>query len=164
MDIAVLTATTITHVTPMRIAIFSKFLYLRGNFQRNATLSIMARHNNKTKQPDTNYGGSDNENGGKGLLRPVTSPVIPHFSNIIEEFEGFGDKLEIKLKQSCLRQQLERDPAIKKGKDFWGNYSLHWILAEAFQDTKTGKIVKEYRKNCGDSGYHVARSLKNYYR
>ena len=100
--IAILTATTINHVTAMRIVVFSKFLYLRGNFQRNATLSLIARHNNKTKQPDTNGGRSEDDNSGKGLIRPVTSPVVPHFYNIIEEFEGFWDQLEIKLKQSCL--------------------------------------------------------------
>ena len=49
VDIAILTDTNITHVTAMRIAVFSKFLYMRGNFQRNTTLSLMARHNNKTK-------------------------------------------------------------------------------------------------------------------
>ena len=47
VDIAILTATTITHVTAMRIAIFSKFLYLWGDLQRNATLSLMARHISK---------------------------------------------------------------------------------------------------------------------
>ena len=95
VDISILTATTITHVTAMRIAIFFKFLYLRGNLQRNTTLSLMARHNNKTKQPDTNDGGSDNDNSGKGLPRPGTYPVIPHFSNIIEEFEGFWINLKL---------------------------------------------------------------------
>ena len=93
VDIAIFTATTITHVTAMMIAIFSKFLYLQGNFQRNATLSIMARHNNKTKQPDTNNGGSEDDNSVKVLLQTGTSPIIPHLSNIIEEFEGFWDKL-----------------------------------------------------------------------
>ena len=58
VDISILTTITITHVTAVRIAIFSKFLYLRINFQRIATLSLMARHNNKTKQPDANDGGS----------------------------------------------------------------------------------------------------------
>ena len=89
VNIAILTATTITHVTATRIAKFSKFLYLRGNLQRNATLSIMARHNNTNKQPYINDGGSDDDNSRKGFLRPGTSPVIPHFSNIIEKFEGF---------------------------------------------------------------------------
>ena len=79
----------------------------------------MAIHNNKTKQPDTNNGGSDGDNSGKGLRLPGTSPFIPHFSNNIEEFELFWAKLEIKLKQSCLGQHLERAPTIKKGKDFW---------------------------------------------
>ena len=164
VDIAIFTATTITHVTAMMIAIFSKFLYLQGNFQWNATLSLMARHNNKTKQLDTNDGGSNDNNSGKGLLQTDKSPVIPHFFNIIEEFEGFWDQLEIKLKQSCLRQQLERDPASKKGKAFWGNYSLHWILDGEFQDTDAEHIVKEPCKNYGERGYHVSRSLKNYYR
>ena len=59
VDIAILNVTTITHVTAMRIAIFYNFLYLWGNFQRNSKLSLMERHNNKTKQPGTNYGGSD---------------------------------------------------------------------------------------------------------
>ena len=53
----------------------------------------MARHNNKTKQPDINDGGYDDDNIGKGFLKPGTSPVIPHFSNIVGEFEGFWDKL-----------------------------------------------------------------------
>ena len=74
------------------------------------------------------------------------------------------DKLEIKLKQSCLGQHLERAPTNKKGKSFQENTSLRWILAEAFQDTDAKHIVKEFRKNYGESGYHVARSLKNYYR
>ena len=125
VDIAIFNATTITHVTAMRIAIFSKFLYLRRNFQRNATLYLMVRHNNKTKQPDTNEGGSDNDSSGRGFLRPGTSPIIPHFSNIIEKFEDFRVKLEIKLKQSCLGKHLERDPTSKKGKAFRRNYSLH---------------------------------------
>ena len=59
---------------------------------------------------------------------------------------------------------MERDPTSKKGKSFRGNYSLHWILAEAFQDPDAEHIVKESRKNYWLSGYHVARSLKNYYR
>ena len=42
VDIAVLTANTITHATTMRIAIFNKFLYLRGDFRINATLPLMA--------------------------------------------------------------------------------------------------------------------------
>ena len=49
VDIDRFTATTITHVTTMRIAIFSKFIYLRGNLQSNATLSLRARHNNKNE-------------------------------------------------------------------------------------------------------------------
>ena len=56
------------------------------------------------------------------------------------------------------------DTTSKKGKAFRGNYYLHWILAEAFQDIDAEHIVKESRKNYGESGYHVARSLKNYYR
>ena len=80
VDIVIFNATTVSHVTTMRIAVFSKFLYLRGNFQSNTTLSIMTRHNNKTKQLDTNDSRSDDDKGGKGFLRPGTSPVIPHFS------------------------------------------------------------------------------------
>ena len=118
VDIVIMTSTTITHATVTRIAIFTKFLYLRGYFKRNATLPLMARHNNKTKQPDTNDGGSEDDNSGKGLLRPGTSPIIPHFSNNIEEFEAFWAKLEIKLKQSCLGQHMERAPTNKKGKSF----------------------------------------------
>ena len=80
-----LTATTITHATAMRIAIFTRFLYLRGDFKGNTTLPLMARHNNKTKQPDANDGGSEDDNNGKGLLLAGTSPIIPHLSNNIEE-------------------------------------------------------------------------------
>ena len=118
VDIAMMTATIITHATAMRIAIFTKFLYLRGYFKRNATLPLTARHNNKIKQPDTNDGESEDDNNVKGLLRPGTSPIIPHFSNNVEEFEAFWAKLEIKLKQSCLGQHLERAPINKKGKSF----------------------------------------------
>ena len=116
------------------------------------------------KKLDTNDSGSNNDNSGKGLLQPGTPPIIPNFSNIIEEFEGFWDKLEIKLKQSYLGQNLERAPSSKRGKSFRGIYSLHWILAEAFQDTNAEHIVKESHNNYGESGYHEARSLKNYYR
>ena len=42
VDIVMLTATNITHATAMRMAIFTKFLYLRGDFKRNATLTLMA--------------------------------------------------------------------------------------------------------------------------
>ena len=84
VDISMLTATIITHATMMRIAIFSKFIYLRGYFKSNATLPLMAQHNNKAKHPDTNYGGSEYDNSGKGLLRPGTSPIIPYLSNNIE--------------------------------------------------------------------------------
>ena len=66
--IEMMTATNITHATAMRMAIFTKFLYLRGDFKRNATLPLMARHNNKTKQPDNNDGGSEDDNSVKGLL------------------------------------------------------------------------------------------------
>ena len=120
-----LTAPTITHATVMRIAIFTKFLYLRGDFKSNATLPPMARHNSKTKQPDTNDGVSEDDNSGNVLLRPGTSPIIPYFSNSIEEFEAFWAKLEIKLKQSCLGQHLERAPTSKKGKSFQEYTSLH---------------------------------------
>ena len=58
---------------------------------------------------------------------------------------------------------MDRDPTRKKGKDFQVNYSLNWILSKAFQDTDAEHIVKESRKNYLESGYHVARSLKNYY-
>ena len=58
---------------------------------------------------------------------------------------------------------MDRDPTRKKGKDFQVNYSLNWILSKAFQDTDAEHIVKESRKNYWESGYHVARSLKNYY-
>ena len=88
VDISTLTATTITYATAMRITIFPKFLYLWGDFKSNATLPLMTRHNNKTKHPDTNDGGSDNDNRGKGLLRPGTSPIIPNLYNIIVEFEA----------------------------------------------------------------------------
>ena len=44
----------------------------------------MERHNNKTKQPDTNDCGSDDDNSGKGFLQPGTYPVIPPLSNIKE--------------------------------------------------------------------------------
>ena len=164
VDIVILTSTTITHATVTRIAIFTKFLYLRGYFKRNATLTLMARHNNNKKQPDTNDGGSEDNNSGKGLLRPGNSPIIPHFSNNIEEFEAFWAKLEIKLKQSCLGQHLERATTNKKGKYFQENTSLHWILAEAFQDTDAEHVVKDSYNNYGESGYHLAINLKNYYR
>ena len=42
--------------------------------------------------------------------------------------------------------------------------SLHWILAEAFQDTDAEYVVKDSCTNYGESGYHVARYLKDYYR
>ena len=142
VDISILTSTTITHVTAIRIDICSKFLYLQGNYQRNTTISLLERHNNKTKQPDTNDSGSDDDNIRKWLLWPGTFPVIPHFSNIVEEFEGFWDKLEIKLKQSCLWQHLEKAPTSNKGKDFQENYSLHWILSKSFQDTDDEHTVK----------------------
>ena len=116
--IAMLAAATITHATGIRIEIFTKFLYLQVDFKRNATLPLMARHNNNTKKTDTNEGGSEDDNSGKGLLRPGTSPIIPHLSNNIEEFEAFWAKLEIKIKQSCLGQHLERAPTNKKGKYF----------------------------------------------
>ena len=132
--------------------------------QSNVTLSLMVIQNNKTKQPDTNDCGSEDDSNGKGLLRPVTSPVIPHLSNIIEKFEGFWARLEIKLRQSCIGQHLERDTTSKQGKAFLENYSLHWTLAEAFQDIDDEHIVKEPRKNYGESGYHAARSLNSYYR
>ena len=45
LEIAVLNATTITDVTATRIMIFSKFLYVRRNFKRKATLFLMARQN-----------------------------------------------------------------------------------------------------------------------
>ena len=38
------------------------------------------------------------------------------------------------------------------------------ILAKVFQDTDAEHIVKEPCKNYGERGYHVSRSLKNYYR
>ena len=50
VDIAILTSTTITHATAMRIEIFSKFLYLRRDFKRNATLPLIARYNNNLKK------------------------------------------------------------------------------------------------------------------
>ena len=81
-----------------------------------------------------------------------------------EELEAFWDKLEIKLKQSCLGQHLERAPTNKKGKYFQENTSLHRILAKVFQDTDAENVVKDSRKNYWESGYHVAISLKNYYR
>ena len=84
VDIAMLAATTITHATATRIGIFTKFLYLRGYFKRNVTLPLMARHKNSTKQPDTNESGYEDDNSGKGLLQPGTSPIIPHLSNNIE--------------------------------------------------------------------------------
>ena len=49
-------------------------------------------------------------------------------------------------------------------KIFSGYTSLHWILAEAFQDTDAEHVVKDSCKNYGESGYHVSRSLNNYYR
>ena len=91
VEIAMLTTTTITHATATRIETFGKFLYLRGYFKRNDTLPLMVQHNNKTKKPDTNDGGSEDDNSDKGLLRPGTPPIIPHFSNNIEEFEAFWD-------------------------------------------------------------------------
>ena len=57
VEISMLTAANINHATATRIAIFAKFLYLRGDFKRNATLPLMVRHNNKMKHPDTNDGG-----------------------------------------------------------------------------------------------------------
>ena len=99
VSIVMLTGTTTPHATAMRIAIFAKFLYLLGYFKRNSTLPLVAPHNNKTKHPDTNDGVSEDDNSGKGLLLPYTSPIIPHSSNNIEEFEAFWDKLEIKLKK-----------------------------------------------------------------
>ena len=121
----------------------------------------MLRHNNKTKQPDTNDGGYEDDNSDKGLLRQGTYPIIPYFSNNIEEFEASWDKLEIKLKQSRLGQHLERAPTNKKGTSFQENTSLHFILAETFQDTDAENVVKDSRKNYGKSGYHVARYLNN---
>ena len=59
---------------------------------------------------------------------------------------------------------MERDPTNKKGRYFQENTSLHWILAKAFQNTDAEHVVKYSRKNYGESDYHVARSLKNYYR
>ena len=149
VDIAMLTPTTITHTTAMRMEIMTKFLYLWGYFKRNATLPLMARHNNKTKQLNTNDSGSEDDNIRKGLLRPGTPPIIPHLSNDIKDFEAFSAKLEIKLKQSCLGQHLERAPTNKKGKSFQENTSLHWILVKAFQDTDAEHIVKDSRKNFG---------------
>ena len=164
VDIVILTATTITHATAMRIVIFAKFLYQRGYFKSNATLTLMARHNNKTKHPDTNYSVSNDDNSSKGMLQPGTSPIIPHFSNNIDEFEAFWSKLEIKLKQSCLGQHLERGPTNNNDKSFQENTSLHWIIDEVFQDTDAEHLFKYSCKNYGESGYHIARSLKNYYR
>ena len=59
---------------------------------------------------------------------------------------------------------MERATTSKKGKDFRENYSLHWILDEAFKDTDGEHIVKESCNNYGERVYHVARSHKNYYR
>ena len=99
VDITMLTVTTTTNATALRIAIFDKFLYLWGYFKRNATLPLMAQHNNKTKHEDNYDSGSEDDNYGKGLLRPGNSPIIPHLSNNIEDFEAFWARLEIKLKQ-----------------------------------------------------------------
>ena len=149
VGIVMLTATTITRATATRMEIFTKFLNLRGDLKINATLPLMARYNNKTKQPNTNDGEYEDDKSGKGLLRPGTSPIIPNFSNNIEEFEAFWAKLEIKLKKSCLGQHLKRAPTNKKVKSFHENTSLHWILAEAFQNTDAKHLVKDYRNNYG---------------
>ena len=55
-----------------------------GKFPKKRNTLTYGKKNNKTKKLDTNNGESDNENIRKGLLRPGTSPVIPHFSNTIK--------------------------------------------------------------------------------
>ena len=154
-----LTAATITHATAMRMAFFTKFLYLWGDFKRNATLPLMARHKNKTTKPDTNDGGSEDYNSVKGLLRPGNSPIIPHSSNNIEEFEAFWAKLEIKIKQSCLGKNLERDPTNKKGKSFQENTSRHWIHPRSKFLHQLDHIITNKDKPCTVTDIGVTESM-----
>ena len=87
-DRTIVTAANITPTKAIIIGIFSKFLYMQGDFRKFPTLPIMAMYNNRNRHSQDIDSGSNDDS--RGMLKPSSHPVLPIFSNDVEDFNSIG--------------------------------------------------------------------------
>ena len=125
-DCTIITAANITPAKFIRIGIFSKFLYLLGDFRKFPTLPLMARYNNRSKHSQYIDGGYNYVR--IGMLNPSSHPLLPIFNNDIENFKDYWATTEGTLWQTHLGRYPDAEPTKPKGKSYNKNKILHWFL------------------------------------
>ena len=86
-DHTIITAANITPAKAIIIVIFSKLLYLRGDFRKCPTLPIMDRYNNMNNHSQDIDSGSDDYR--RCMIKPSSHPVLSIYINDIEYFEEY---------------------------------------------------------------------------
>ena len=125
-DRTIITSANITPAKVIIIGIFSKFLYLWGDFRECPSLPLMASYKNLNKHSQDIDSGSDDER--RRIQKPSSHPALPIFRNGIEDFKWYWPTTVGTLWQTHIGRYLYAVPTKPKGKSYNKNKSLHWVL------------------------------------